>query len=76
MRISAIWSLFSKKNSDVKIFQNPNFNYLVGFSSENYEITNNYYQLVNNELVEIVKYDIPQQKFSAMLQSDKWSEKL
>ncbi len=76
MKISAIWSLFSSKNVANKRFKNPYFNFLVEFETRDFEIKNRYYKKNNdNSFTEVSKYDIPQPQFSAMLQSDDWSEK-
>ena len=74
MRISAIWSLFSSKDVTAKKYENPDFNYLVEFETKDFDVKNRYYKTSNSGISEISKYDIPQPQFSAMLQSEKWTE--
>lgn len=74
MRLSEIWSLFSKKELPAKIFTNAKFEYYVSYETHDYKIIIKYFKVANQQSIEITKDNIPQPIFSAMLQNDEWQE--
>jgi hypothetical protein len=72
MRLSSIWSSFSKKDVEQQFYKNPKFLYQVSFETVSFEIVVRYYKVSDNNRSEVKKDDIPQPTFSAMLQSDCW----
>ena len=72
MKLSEIWSLYSKKDVPEKMYSNPKFDYFVSYENQDFNIIVKYYKKADNTHILITKDNIPQSTFSAMLQNDCW----
>ncbi len=75
MRLSSVWSDFSKRDVEQSFFTNSNFGYQVSFETNDYDVKVRYFKINGANLTEVKKDDIPQTVFSAMLQNDNWTKK-
>lgn len=75
MRISNIWSSFTKENTSPVFFKNSKFEYKLSFQTNDFVVSIKFYYLDEKcGQVEIKRENIPQSTFSAMLQDDCWEQ--